>query len=92
MKYYSEETVKKMMLKIAHTALEQRAINNGDVFFRQPSIELPDKHGRLANVDTIISVFDLVNSYGGASGINYKSVIDTLQDEVLVPTVVEATE
>lgn len=54
MRYYSEETVKKMMLKIAHTALEQRAINNGDVFFRQPSIELPDKHGRLIDIDRFI--------------------------------------
>lgn len=64
MRYYSEETVKRMLLSVAHTALEQQAINNGDVFFGQPSTELPDKHGRLIDADVLKGILSRVPSKG----------------------------
>lgn len=84
MKYYSEETVKRMLLSVAHTALEQMAINNGDVFFRQPSIELPDKHGTLKDADSLKKTLSAVS---GEQRQWFYAEVGQVIDEA--PTVVE---
>lgn len=100
MRYYSEDTVKRMLLRFAHTALEQRAINNGDVFFRQLSIEIPDKHGRLIDADKFYKrlVQDIKDLEGDEELFEdeyetmrtvYQSVLYELGEE---PTILEATE
>ena len=53
MKYYSEDTVRKIVRSVAHTALEQMDNFADAVLAYQPNIELPDKHGRLIDADKL---------------------------------------
>lgn len=48
-------------------------------------------HGRLIDANELENVLDSVNSYGGASEVNYKKMIDILHDKDLTPTILEAS-
>lgn len=54
MKYYSEDTVRKIIRSVAHTALEQMNNFADSALAHQPSIELPDKYGDLIERDKLL--------------------------------------
>ena len=53
MKYYSEDTVRKIIRSVAHTALEQMDNFADSALAHQPYIEFPDNHGRLGDLDRV---------------------------------------
>lgn len=53
MKYYSEDTVRRIIRIVAHTALEQLSLYADNVLQKQPSIEIKEPHGRLVDADQL---------------------------------------
>ena len=58
MRHYSEDTVRKIIRSVAHTALEQMDNFIDSTLANQPSIELPDRHGRLIDAEEAIDYWD----------------------------------
>ena len=52
-KYYSEDTVRRIIRIVAHTALEQLSLYADNVLQKQPSIEIKEPHGRLVDADQL---------------------------------------
>lgn len=83
MKYYSEETVKRLLEnKVYHTLKDC------------PSIEIPDKHGRLIDADTLADEFYIQLTVD--SPYMQRSVADEMVKTVsiasqIAPTVLEAS-
>ena len=53
MRYYSEDTVRKIIRIFAHTALEQSSLYADHILQNQPSIEIKTSHGRLIDADKL---------------------------------------
>ena len=101
MRYYSEDTVRKIIRSVAHTALEQMNSFADSALAHQPSIELPDKYGRLVDADHVAGVIrtkidavpcekqGLYSIWNGAYRNGLIRAFSIVDD---APTVLEATE
>ena len=88
MKYYSEETVRKIIKSVAHTALEC-SDNFADAIIRNRScIEIPTQHGRLGDLDKL---FDDLKHMCVLDSLTYTTAHEILQGLVKnAETVIEA--
>lgn len=94
MRYYSEDTVRKIIRSVAHTALGQMDNFADSALAHQPSIELPDNHGRLIDADAFkASLLEwLMKFVTHPNFLEAKKVTeDFFRDIDEAPTVLEAT-